>query len=99
MTDICISRYKPSQFRHLGEILGIVLVYVASESFPAFWPRSNGSESKEKKTPRSKGFLLSLQFTRGQNAEKLFVRDRLLRRLGKCDRRYLLGPPLIESFI
>ena len=34
-------------------------------------------------TPCFVEFLLSLQFTRGQNAKKLFVRERLLRRLQK----------------
>ena len=72
MTDICISRYKPSQFRDLGEILGIVLVYVASESFPAFWPRSNWSESKEKKHSTKQGvFALAPIYSRSECGKAL----------------------------
>ena len=43
-----------------------------TKKFSAFWPRVNWSFLE---------FLLSLQFTHGQNAEKLFVRKYLLRRL------------------
>lgn len=54
-----------------------------TKSFSAFGPRVNWSESK---TQRSRNFALALiyarpQFTRGQNAEKLFLQERLPRRL------------------